>query len=58
MMRPQIKKPSGGLGLVTKSNSLNFKAKLKQVVVQLACYGLIPLSLAEWFISVGGLSDE
>ena len=57
-MRPQIKKPSGGLGLVTSTNSFNFKAKLKQVVVQLACYGLIPLSLADWLISVGGLSDE
>jgi hypothetical protein len=57
-MRPQIKKPSGGLGLVTTTNNFNFKAKLKQVVVQLACYGLIPLGLADWLISVGGLSDE
>ena len=57
-MRPQIKKPSGGLGLVTTTNTHNFKAKLKEVIVQIACYGLIPLSLADWLISVGGLSDE
>lgn len=39
-MKP-IKKPAG-TGLVTTSGSLNFKAKPKQFVVQMACYGVIP----------------
>jgi len=57
-MRPQIKKPSGGLGLVTTTNTHNFKAKLKEVIVQIACYGLIPLAMADWIIQVGGMNHD
>ena len=57
-MRPQIKKPSGGLGLVTTTNTHNFKAKLKEVIVQIACYGLIPLAMADWMIQVGGMNHD
>lgn len=56
-MNSQIKKPLAK-GLITTADSLNSKAKLKEVIVQIACYGLIPLSLADWLISVGGLCDE
>ena len=50
-MKP-IKKPAG-TGLVTTSDSLNFKAKLKQFVAQMACYGLLPLAIADWLIASG-----
>jgi len=56
-MRNPIKKPLAK-GLVTTADRLNFKSKIKQVVVQMACYGLIPLFIADWIISVGGMSDE
>ena len=56
-MNRTIKKPAG-TGLVTTSHSFNFKAKLKQVVVQMACYGLLPLAIVDWLIASGGLSDE
>jgi len=55
-MKP-IKKPAG-TGLVTTSGSLNFKAKLKQFVVHMACYGLLPLAMADWLIASGGLNNE
>ena len=58
MRTSPIKKPSGGLGLVTTTDSLNFKSKLKQVVVQLACRGLISFDLADWLIQEGGLTHE
>ena len=57
-MTSQKRKPSCEDGLGNAISSLNFKTKLKQVVVQMACYGLIPLDFADWLISVGGLSDE
>ena len=55
-MKP-IKKPAG-TGLVTTSHSLYFKAKIKQVVVLLACYGLLTLAMADWVIASKGLNDE
>ena len=57
-MTLQIKKPSGGLGLVTTTNTSNFKTKLKQVIVHMACYGLIPYAVADWLIQSGGLTHE
>lgn len=56
-MNSQIKKPLAK-GLITTTGSLNFKSKLKQVVVQLACYGFIPITLADWLIQSGGLTHE
>lgn len=54
-MKP-IKKPAP-TGLVTTS-SRNFKVKLKQFVVQMACYGLIPLAITDWLIATGGLNND
>ena len=51
-----IKKPSGGLGLVTTSYKLNFKSKIKNAIVNFACYGFIPIALADWIIQVGGMN--
>lgn len=51
-MKP-IKKPAQ-TGLVTTSDLDNFKAKLKQFVVQMACYRLIPLAMTDWLIATGG----
>lgn len=56
-MTIQIKKPVA-TGLVTTSDSLNFKAKLKQFLVQPACYGLLLLVIADWLIILGGLNNE
>lgn len=55
-MKP-IKKPAV-TGLVTTSGTLNFKAKLKQFVMQMACYELIPLAMADWLITNGGLNND
>ena len=54
----QIKKPSAQDGLDTTTHKLNFKTYLKQLIVRLACYGLISPSLATWLIQAGGLSHE
>ena len=56
-MKSSIKKPLAK-GLVTTTDSLNFKSKLKKVVVQLACYGFIPIALADWLLQSGGLTHE
>ena len=53
-----IKKPSGGLGLVTTTEDHNFKSKIKQAIVGLACRGLISFDLADWLIQEGGLKHE
>lgn len=56
-MRAEIKKATGEVALV-KPKQTNFRAKLKQVVVRLACWGVIPISLADWLIRLWGLSNE
>jgi hypothetical protein len=56
-MRKPIKKATGKVALV-KPDIQNFKTKAKRVVVRLACYGLIPVALADWLVRVGGLTHE
>ena len=56
-MNSPIKKATGKVALV-KPDRCNFKAKVKQAVVRLACYGLIPMALADWLLRVGGLAHE
>ena len=56
-MNSQINKPLAK-GLITTADSLNSKAKLKEVIVQIACYGLIPLAMADWIIQVGGMNHD
>ena len=56
-MNKPIKKATGKVALV-KPDQENFKTKVKQVIVRLACYGLIPITLADWLLRVGGLSNE
>ena len=55
-MRSPIKKPLAK-GLV-KQEQFNFKTKSKQVIARLACFGLIPMALADWLLRVGGLANE
>jgi len=56
-MNKPIKKPVGKTGLVNQEQT-NFKTKVKQVIVRLACFGLIPMALADWLLRVGGLVHE
>jgi hypothetical protein len=56
-MNKPIKKATGKVALV-KPDQVNFKTKVKQVIVRLACYGLIPMALADWLLRVGGLAHE
>ncbi len=56
-MNKPIKKATGKVALV-KPDSCNFKAKAKQAVVCLACYGVIPMALADWLLRIGGLANE
>lgn len=44
----QIKKATGEVALDTASNKTNFKTNIKQLIVRLACYGLISPSVATW----------
>ena len=55
-MKSPKTKPSGKDGFSNANQNLNFKAKLKEVIVQIACYGLIPLAMADWIIQVGGMN--
>lgn len=55
-MNKPIKKPLAK-GLV-KQERFNFKSKTKQVIVRLACCGLMPMALADWLLRVGGLEHE
>jgi hypothetical protein len=57
-MGTPINKPSGKLGLVTTTQSFNFKSKIKNAIVKFACFGLIPIALADWLIQSGGLTHE
>ena len=54
----QIKKPSAQDGLDTATHRSNFKSNTKQLIVRLACYGLIPPNFATWLIQVGRLRHE
>ena len=56
-MNKPIKKATGKVALV-KPDQVNSKTKAKQVIVRLACYGLIPMTLADWLLRVGGLAHE
>lgn len=56
-MSKPIKKATGKVALV-KPDQVNSKTKAKQVIVHLACYGLIPMALADWLLRVGGLAHE
>jgi hypothetical protein len=56
-MKTLIKKATGKVALV-KPNQVNFKSKVKQVIVRLACWGLIPIALADCLIRVCGLIHE
>ncbi len=57
-MKSPKTKPSGKDGFSNANQNLNFKAKLKEVIVQIACYGLIPLAMADWMIQVGGMNHD
>ncbi|MBT8562018.1 hypothetical protein G6717_05480 [Polynucleobacter paneuropaeus] len=56
-MNKPIKKATGKVALV-KPDQVNSKTKAKQVIVRLACYGLIPMALTDWLLRVGGLANE
>ena len=56
-MKSPIKKPMA-MGLITTADRFNFKSKIKIAIVRLACYGLIPIALADWLIQSGGLTHE
>jgi hypothetical protein len=56
-MNKPIKKATGKVALVNPNN-VNSKTKAKQVIVRLACWGLIPMALADWLLRVGGLAHE
>ena len=56
-MSKPIKKATRKVALV-KPYKANFKTKAKQVIVRLACWGLIPMGLADWLLRVGGLAHE
>jgi hypothetical protein len=53
----QIKKASGKEALV-KPQQLNSKSKLKQIIILLACWNIVPMFLADWLIKVWGLKHE
>jgi hypothetical protein len=56
-MNKPIKKATGEVALV-KPDQVNFKTNSKQVIVRLACWGVIPMGLADWLIKFGGLTHE
>jgi hypothetical protein len=56
-MKSLIKKPLAK-GLVTTPEEFNFKSKIKQAIVGLACRSLISFDLADWLIQEGGLKYE
>lgn len=56
-MKTPIKKPLAK-GLVQPNNTCNSKSILKQIVVKLACYGVISIALADWIIQAWRLSHE
>ena len=54
-MSHQIKKPTSHNWL---SHQISYKSIIKQVIIKLALFGLIPIGLATWFIKVARLSHE
>ena len=56
-MRPGVVKFFKKLGKKFVS-VVKAEAKAKKVVVCLACYGVIPIALADWLLRVGGLAHE
>ena len=56
-MNKPIKKATGKVALV-KPEQVNFKTKAKQAIVHLACWGVIPIPLADWLLRNGGLRHE
>jgi hypothetical protein len=48
-MNKTIKKATGKVALVNL-DKFNFKTKIKQVIVYLACWGLMPIGLASLLI--------
>lgn len=56
-MNKPIKKATGKVALVNP-DKLNFKTKSKQTIVRLACWGVIPMPLADWLLRIGGLRHE
>jgi hypothetical protein len=38
-------------------NSTGLTARIKAVIVTLALWGLIPVTVADWLINLGGLRD-
>jgi len=55
MMDTQIKKPTSDNWL---SHQIFHKTIIKQTIVKMALFGLIPFDLATWFIKVMRLSHE
>ena len=54
----QKNKATDEVALDTASDKSNFKTNLKQLIVRLACHGLIPAPFATWLIQVGGLRHD
>lgn len=42
----------------TSRNSTATKARIKAIIVGAACWGVLPVKLAEWLIRRGGLRHE
>jgi hypothetical protein len=42
----------------SNSNSTSLVARIKAVIVTLALWGLLPVTVADWFINLGGLRDD
>ena len=56
-MKASIKKPLAK-GLVKQKFQHLFKSKIKQLIVLAACWGLLPLSTADWLIQSGGMRND
>jgi hypothetical protein len=54
-MTYQIKKPTSDNWL---SHQNSYKTIIKQAIIKLAFYGLLPIGLATWIIKVARLSHE
>ena len=54
-MTYQIKKPTSDNWL---SQQISYRSIIKQAIIKLALYGLIPIGLATWFIKIARLSHE
>jgi len=54
-MTYQIKKPTSHNWLF---HQISYKSIIKQAIIKLALYGLIPVGLATWLIKIARLSHE